>query len=332
MPIHGFDSIQAANRDQLHLQTDHNAHEKHEKLQQQTNGNAEISRNGDYSANWQLSSRHTFHKLQQSAAAAALGGDPEHSITHTGPVDAHNANAGPSSTPAAGSGLGHRVVRILNGPLHTTPNDALAPHASYNQVSSSTNVHPPLMQRAAPFQLSTFIPASHGGPHVGGHYGAHEGAINKSSLRAHDAHFSDLPAPEWDDVRGHGMNAFYRYRVNMPVRERIIMSRAPPPYFVRQYPRASAWALNLFRIILLCWTVVFIVGIFRIRYHYGADVFVAIFMTTLIVCNEKLLQSMVPYLYLPVDARYADAPMYPFAIDPQLYEETLSKVGVGGLI
>lgn len=65
---------------------------------------------------------------------------------------------------------------------------------------------------------------------------------------------------------------------------------------------------------------------------YGTDVFVAIFFTVLVTTNEKLLQTLVPYLYRPVDARYADAPGYPFSIDPQLYEENLSKVGVGGLI
>ena len=118
----------------------------------------------------------------------------------------------------------------------------------------------------------------------------------------------------------------------LPIRERIIMSRAPPPYFARRYPSATRWGLNLFRALLLAWSVVFFVGIFRIRYHYGADVFVSIFITLLIVCNEKMLQAMVPYLYLPVDARYADAPAYPYSIDPQLYEETLSKIGVGGII
>lgn len=103
----------------------------------------------------------------------------------------------------------------------------------------------------------------------------------------------------------------------MPIRERIIMSRAPPPYFARRYANATRYILNLFRFALFCWTGVFLSGIIRIRYHYGADVFMSIFMTVLVCCNEKLLQLMVPYLYLPVDARYADAPSYPFAIDPQ---------------
>jgi len=335
LPVHGFESIEAQDSSLLSQQLRDPDEQK--LLAEAANtdplvqSNAHVRGRGQdaYSINGQLDRE---AKAAQLSDALMRPAESSQQKDASALLSSNAENDGGKRLQMPVGSVGQRVVTVSNGVSSYCGMASLPPHASRQPADWCNQVPAPLLQRTAPFALSNPIPASHGGPHVGGHYGAPEGAINLSSLRKSERGQSDLPCPEWDDVRGHGLNAFYRYRMNMPVRERIIMSRAPPPYFARRYPRATRWALNLFRVLLFCWTAVFLVGIIRIRYHYGADVMVSVIVTTLMCCNEKLLQAMVPYLYRPVDARYADAPIYPFSIDPQLYEETLSKLGVGGVI
>ena len=261
-----------------------------------------------------------------------------------------SAAAGPSSHPqpslVAGAPLpSGRVVQVYNGPLSDTPMGSLsglrALEEDYSAFAMASDPTVPRALPSAPFQLTAPIPSAHGGLGVGGHYGAPEGSINlghfpasgSSALAASaDQGYSRLPCPEWDDARAHGMNSFYRYRANGLCAERIVVSRAPPPYFVRAHPRVSWWILNFLRFALICYAAAFLVGIFRIRYHYATDVFIAIFFACFVATNDKLVQAVVRFLYRPVDARYADAPAYPFSMHPQHYQDTLSKIGVGGLI
>lgn len=249
------------------------------------------------------------------------------------PQQSANNNNSSSLVPMSHSGAqsqqrnaaGSRVVQVYNGPCgHVLPPEA-------GNGSLRDHVAAPLRLPGSAFQLTAPIPATRGGTHLGGHYGAEEESANRGRLLQSQRCRSDLPAPEWDDARGHGMNPFYRYRINMPVHERMVVSRGPSPYFVRAHPHAVWWAGNLIRLAVLAWTIVFLIGIWKIRYHYATDVLISAFIALLVCCNEKLIQTCVPHLYLPVDARYADAPPYPLSIEPQLYEENISKLGVGGI-
>jgi hypothetical protein len=184
----------------------------------------------------------------------------------------------------------------------------------------------------APITAQGVIPAGYGGVGVGGHYGCREGRVNSYRFPAKARGHSDLPAPEEDDARGHGSNAFFRYRVNMPARERVVMSAAPAPTWVQIHGTATLVGTTLLRAALLAWTMLFLAGVLKIRYHYSCDVLVSALITTLLSCNEKFLQWLVPMLYQPVDARYQDAPPFPFSYEKGNWNERISRLGVGGLI
>lgn len=129
--------------------------------------------------------------------------------------------------------------------------------------------------------------------------------------------------------------------LNGMARHRIIASgqggeetdtNRPIPSWIHRHRLAFIIATSIIRLLIIASLFVFVVGILRIRRHYSADVWIAIVVSTLLCTNEKYLQTLVAIFYRPVDARYADAPIYPFSMHAAEYQERLSKVGVGGLI
>lgn len=84
------------------------------------------------------------------------------------------------------------------------------------------------------------------------------------------------------------------------------MSKLNHDLFFRYNSYQNKWKLNKSSIYvysiqfcLLVWFCIFVVSIIMIRYHYSADVAVAIIVVTLLTTNSRLSQFVVQWLYRP---------------------------------
>ena len=93
------------------------------------------------------------------------------------------------------------------------------------------------------------------------------------------------------------------------------------------------------RVVMLIWFPFLLVGLLLCRYHYSADLLVAIFVTSLVCTNTHLLQWWVRTLcYRPFYLNYMYGwyePVYlrwPLNAEQVNFEERVRRVGIGGLL
>ena len=113
------------------------------------------------------------------------------------------------------------------------------------------------------------------------------------------------------------------------------------PAIVERF-RTSWLCLAAFvRIALPIWFGFLIVALILIRYHYSADILVAIFVTILASTNTHMLQGMVRLMYRPYYHNYLygdrapHMPVYlrwPLNAEQVNYEERVRRVGIGGVL
>lgn len=102
----------------------------------------------------------------------------------------------------------------------------------------------------------------------------------------------------------------------------------------------QAWWCFLFfaRCLAPIWFAVFVFSVIVIRYHYTADIVVAILAVLAVTFNPPLTQSAVRYLYRPYYHNYLIKhwwspyyPNYPLNVEQVNLEERLRRMGYGGL-
>ena len=120
---------------------------------------------------------------------------------------------------------------------------------------------------------------------------------------------------------------------------RIYKSPYQTPALVERF-RVPFFVLATFvRLLLLAWFPLLLVSLILIRYHYSADVIVAVFVTSLVSTNTHLLQWWVRMIYRPYYHNY----LYPSPFQPVYlawplnaeqvnYEERIRRVGIGGML
>jgi hypothetical protein len=97
--------------------------------------------------------------------------------------------------------------------------------------------------------------------------------------------------------------------------------------------------LLLVRFILFSWFTLLVVGILLIRYHYTADVLVAIAFTILISSNDHLGRWLIRFLYRPNYTNYKYNNWYkpvhlkePFNVEQVIYQLKIKTVAKKGYI
>ena len=113
-----------------------------------------------------------------------------------------------------------------------------------------------------------------------------------------------------------------------------------PDIVERARPFWAAVAIFV-RIALPIWFGFLIVSLLLIRFHYSADILVAIFATCMACTNTHMLQGMVRLMYRPYYHNYLygdrapHMPVYlrwPLNAEQVNYEERVRRVGIGGVL
>ena len=182
--------------------------------------------------------------------------------------------------------------------------------------------------------LATYAPAyastqSYGGPRTA------SAVADEIALQPHERYDVNINVAAATELRPN-----QRPNVDHDIFFRIYKSPYKTPDIVERH-RALCFALATFvRVALVIWFPFLLVALLLCRYHYSADLLVAIFVTSLVCTNTHLLQWWVRCLcYRPYyhNVLYASPfrPMYlkwPLNSEQVNYEERIRRVGIGGML